>query len=765
MSYTVLARKYRPQVFADLAGQEHVSRTLANAIAEGRVAHAFLFTGARGVGKTTTARLLAKALNCEQGPTASPCNQCGPCREITAGNDLDVLEIDGASNNSVDDVRRLQETLPFRPARDRFKVVIVDEVHMLSSGAFNAFLKTLEEPPEHVKFIFATTEVHKVPITIRSRCQRYDFRLIPRNVVATRIKAILSQEQISADEEAISIVVREADGSMRDALTVLDQLLAFGGRAGLVGEEVARGLGIADRKLVLSVAQALLDGDAATCLRGVASVSDLGLDIMHFARQLLTWLRDLVVLRVVGDGSDLVDRSDDERAHAAGIAGKHSAQHLERSFAGLAKLVEEVGEATEPQLILEMGLVRLADRPPLEPLGELLSRLQALEQRLASGGPGPGPGRDPSGGGDPGSRGPRRPPGPGPGQSAVHELRPPARLEPRGGDVSWRDGSGAGDAAPSHGIGPRAIGNVDGSNGEARAVVAPASLLASTLANGPANGPGGSLSQAGSAALRAAPAPSPAVGLPSPAPALRPAVPSPATTARLPVAPAAAAVSLRAAIPSGEPVPRPLSPPAPRPEMSGPAVRPPAAGTAGADSRVRDALLAPPAPPPGNPRASDPGRVAMPPAEPPTRKAAPAQAPIAAGEPLEMWSRVLEVLCEAQPALGAVLEHAVPLEVGPERFVLGFTEGSFHGRQAASALTRQALTDAAERMLGSRPQVEVRFGTWSQPSLASQETARRQKARDDMRDAALNHPRVKDAMDVFPEAGEGPVDVQPEDNR
>src|ERR1700759_3054524 len=187
MSYTVLARKYRPQTFADLVGQEHVSRTLANAIQGGRVAHAFLFTGAGGVGKTTTARLLAKCLNCEQGPTATPCNQCDPCREIAAGIDIDVLEIDGASNNGVDDVRRLQETLPFRPARDRFKIVIVDEVHMLSTGEFNAFLKTLEEPPAHVKFIFATTEVHKVPVTIRSRCQRYDFRLIPHAVVAGRV--------------------------------------------------------------------------------------------------------------------------------------------------------------------------------------------------------------------------------------------------------------------------------------------------------------------------------------------------------------------------------------------------------------------------------------------------------------------------------------------------------------------------------------------------------------------------------------------------
>src|SRR5690349_2722356 len=247
MAYTVFARKYRPQTFDELVGQEHVARTIGNAIATGRVAHAFLFTGVRGVGKTTTARLLAKSLNCETGPSLKPCNACGPCMDITAGRDTDVQEIDGASNNSVDDVRRLQETLPFRPSRDRFKIVIVDEVHMLSTGAFNAFLKTLEEPPPHVKFIFATTESHKVPVTIRSRCQRYDFRLIPQPVIVERIRQILKAEQIEADDEAYAIVAREAAGSMRDALTLLDQVVAFSGST-LLGREVSEKLGIADRE-------------------------------------------------------------------------------------------------------------------------------------------------------------------------------------------------------------------------------------------------------------------------------------------------------------------------------------------------------------------------------------------------------------------------------------------------------------------------------------------------------------------------------------
>ncbi|MFI5302999.1 MAG: DNA polymerase III subunit gamma/tau, partial [Polyangiales bacterium] len=239
MSYLVLARKWRPQTFSDLVGQDHVARTLGNAIAQNRVAHAFLFTGVRGVGKTTSARILAKALNCEKGPTASPCLVCSACKEIALGTDVDVQEIDGATNNGVEEVRRIQEHLPYQPQRDRFKILIVDEVHMLSGNAWNAFLKTLEEPPPHVKFIFATTEVHKVPVTILSRCQRYDFKLISSTQIAERVRYILGEEKIVADEAAVQIVAREASGSMRDALSILDQVIAFGGanEGGLKGDE------------------------------------------------------------------------------------------------------------------------------------------------------------------------------------------------------------------------------------------------------------------------------------------------------------------------------------------------------------------------------------------------------------------------------------------------------------------------------------------------------------------------------------------------
>ncbi|MFN7697026.1 MAG: DNA polymerase III subunit gamma/tau [Deltaproteobacteria bacterium] len=392
MTYTVLARKYRPQTFADLSGQEHVSRTLGNAIASGRVAHAFLFTGVRGVGKTTTARILAKALNCATGPTMAPCGVCDACKEITVGNDLDVLEMDGASNNSVEDVRRLQETIPFRPARDRFKIVIVDEVHMLSVGAFNAFLKTLEEPPPHVTFIFATTEAHKVPITIRSRCQRYDFRLIPQAVVAARVKHILAAESIAADERAVSIVAREAAGSMRDALTLLDQVVAFSGGA-LVGDEVARVLGIADREALHATAAAILDGDGAVVLSQVDALAQRGLDLLHFAKALVELLRDLVVLRVCGPGTDLVALVEEERARALALAKRVEPLEIQRAFHAASLLVDDVARSPLPRMTFEMGLVRLAARPALRPVSELVARLEGIESSLGPRGTSPRPAR------------------------------------------------------------------------------------------------------------------------------------------------------------------------------------------------------------------------------------------------------------------------------------------------------------------------------------------------------------------------------------
>ncbi len=419
MSYVVLARKWRPMSFDDLIGQDHVARTLAGAIEAGRVAHAFLFTGVRGVGKTTSARILAKALNCmgtpdaprapEAGPTVEPCLKCQACLEIAEGTDLDVREIDGASYTGIDDVRKLQDSLPYRPARDRYKIVIVDEVHMLSQHAWNAFLKTLEEPPPHVKFIFATTEVHKVPVTILSRVQRFDFKLIPTQLIADRIRFVLEREDIQSDAEAISIIAREAAGSMRDAMSILDQVISWGGSQ-LSGEGVARVLGVANRQVLHDIAGALIDGDAARCLGVVHNLANQGFDIGHVTRDLLALLRDLVVSSVCDDPSALLDLADEEQRDVIALAKRGGADDLMRLHHAFSVAFDDVVRGSNPRAALEMLLVRLARRPPMIPIDDIVERLKLLERRIASGGgsgtpsgapSGSGPSRTPGGGGPP----------------------------------------------------------------------------------------------------------------------------------------------------------------------------------------------------------------------------------------------------------------------------------------------------------------------------------------------------------------------------
>ena len=287
MSYLVLARKYRPQRFSELVGQEHVARTLTNAIAQGRVHHAFLFTGARGVGKTSAARILAKALSCVKGPTAEPCGVCESCLEIAAGNSVDVVEIDGASNTGVDDVRTLREGVRYLPAKGRLKIYIIDEVHMLSTSAFNALLKTLEEPPAHVVFIFATTEAHKIPTTILSRTQRYDFKLIPTARLVAHLEGILRAESIAFEPDGLRLLARQAAGSVRDGLSLLDQVIAYVGDAAISRDIVSEVLGVADRSLLVDLARHVLDRDVAATLRLLAAAVERGLDLGQLARAFL----------------------------------------------------------------------------------------------------------------------------------------------------------------------------------------------------------------------------------------------------------------------------------------------------------------------------------------------------------------------------------------------------------------------------------------------------------------------------------------------
>ena len=383
MAYLVLARKWRPGSFEAIIGQEHVTRALRNAIRLDRVAHAFLFTGARGVGKTTAARVMAKALQCAKGPTEEPCGECPACTEIATSTNIDVFEIDGASNRGINEIRELRDGVAYAPQRDRFKIYIIDEVHMLTQEAFNALLKTLEEPPRHVKFIFATTEPQKIPVTILSRCQRYDFKRVPLSLVKRHLDDLLTREGVKIAEEGVRMVARESEGSMRDALSLLDRVISYAGTEA-TGDDVATCLGIADRQWVFELMKALVGGNASGALAVVANVNEYGLDLRAFAEEALETLRDLVVVKIAGADARATDLSDAEARALAALGANHHLIALQRIFQILLKAVDEMAESRHPKLVLEMALVRATAALDFAPLADMVARLESLESRLGS---------------------------------------------------------------------------------------------------------------------------------------------------------------------------------------------------------------------------------------------------------------------------------------------------------------------------------------------------------------------------------------------
>ncbi len=383
MSYLVLARKWRPQTFHDVVGQQPVVRTLQNAIRRKRVAHAMLFSGVRGVGKTTLARIMAKAINCESADPDVPCNVCKSCQEITAGNAVDLKEIDGASNRGIQEIRELKENIRFFPTSSRFKIVIIDEVHMLTTEAFNALLKTLEEPPEHVYFMFATTELHKVPITILSRCQRYELKRVGFDTLSAFFARIAESEKVGVSATALEMIVREADGSVRDGLSLLDQMFSFAeedasGAVFVKDEDVVQVLGLVDHQVFVTLARSAMEGDLARCLEILEETYLLGVDLKRFSDDLLEFFRGLMVCKTSREPGRLLDVATQDLSAMMELAATASKESLYQFFQIFMQGAEELRHASQPRLAMEMTFVRASQVGQVMPASELAQRLDKL---------------------------------------------------------------------------------------------------------------------------------------------------------------------------------------------------------------------------------------------------------------------------------------------------------------------------------------------------------------------------------------------------
>ncbi|UCF72864.1 MAG: DNA polymerase III subunit gamma/tau [Deltaproteobacteria bacterium] len=381
MPYEVFARKWRPQVFEEVKGQEHITQTLKNALTSDRLAHAYLFSGARGVGKTSVARIFAKALNCQQSQGGNPCNTCTSCIEITNGSSVDVQEIDGASNRGIDEIRNLRENIRYLPSHGKYRIYIIDEIHMLTLPAFNALLKTLEEPPEHVKFIFATTEPHKVPATILSRCQRFDFRRIPILEIEQQIKRIIKEEGIRISDSGISVIAREAGGSLRDAESLLDQVVSFTG-PNVEDDHITSVLGLIDRDLIYKTSQAIIGGDSKLCLEIIDQVYNYGYDIKVFYREIMGQFRNLIVSLISQEPSQIMDLPDNELKETKKQAKHAGLERLLQSLSFLINREADLRYTNNPRIALEAILLKLSRLMEYLSFDELIKRIEDIEKRL-----------------------------------------------------------------------------------------------------------------------------------------------------------------------------------------------------------------------------------------------------------------------------------------------------------------------------------------------------------------------------------------------